>query len=346
MRGARAAILPALLVAISACSAITGLDEYKLSEGATASGGAGGTGSAGGESCLDGLDNDMDGAIDCADTADCGGFVCVTAPPGGWQGPGILYAGDPASVPDCPADFPTVIYEGVADPVQEDATCTACACSTATVTCTLQPLRAYGNATCSGGSTAFVQPPMNTCAQINPSAGTGAYRAFAPSASASPCTASGGTANVPPPAANVAARICAADLSAAGCEAQEQRCVLSTVGAPFESTVCVWSDGDQACPAGFGVKHLFGASLDDTRGCTPCTCGSAQATCSATTHLYEDNNCGNGFTFVPNDDTCVNAPSLPSIMTMVDAMGTCPPDGGQPTGNVALGGALTTVCCR
>lgn len=315
------------------------------------SGGSGGTGAStssmmGTEDCLDGVDNDGDGDIDCADTADCAGYACVTVPPGGWQGPGIVYAGDPATLPDCPAEFPTVLHDGVADPVQEDATCAPCACDAPTVDCTLGQIRAYGNANCGGGSTPFNQPPVNTCGQINPAGGTDAYRAPAPTVTASACNASGGAATVPPAVAGVATRVCGADLSAAGCGTQEQRCVPDAVVAPFEGTVCVWSDGDQACPGGFTVKHLFGESLDDTRGCTPCTCGNAVTDCNAVTLVYSDNNCQNLLEMVPNDMTCTMATAGLSIMPMWDPMGTCPPDGGQPTGSVALGGALTTVCCR
>src|SRR5262245_29388782 len=64
-----------------------------------AGGSSGGAGSAsssssssGAENCQNGLDDDGDGNIDCADPK-CPGFQCATAAPAGWSGPGPLWIG-------------------------------------------------------------------------------------------------------------------------------------------------------------------------------------------------------------------------------------------------------------
>jgi hypothetical protein len=239
-----------------------------------------------------------------------------------------------------------IAFEGLADPVQEDASCTACSCSTPTVTCNLANLTSYANGNCSGSSEQHQQPPVGTCGAINPSGGTDSYRALAPTASSTACTPSGGVATVPPPQAGTGARVCTAALSDAGCGDADRVCVPIDVGAPFEAKVCVWRSGNQGCPNGFDDKFLFATELDDTRDCSTCTCGNANATCTATTTLYSDGACANQLDTVPNTNTCVQEGVAQSIMVATTTMGSCPSNGGEAIGDVALGQGETTVCCR
>jgi len=320
----------------------------------TGMGGAGGDGGStttttttttntGSEDCLNGIDDDSDGDVDCADS-DCGGFGCVD--PGNWEGPGILYDGAAAMVPGCPPDFPDVVFEGFGNPVQQAASCAPCACGAPTVTCTPANLTAFGNDNCSGGSDALVQPTANnTCQAVAPSGGTDSYRAAAPTVSATPCAASGGAPTVPPAQAGSLGRLCSATLSDAGCDAQGEVCAPNAVAAPFEAKVCVWRLGEQNCPAGYPDEHVFSNTLDDTRGCSACSCGDTVATCTATTTVYADGGCLTDIATVPNNNTCVTATAGASITTAKTTAGSCPASGGQPTGDVDLGPDRLTVCC-
>ncbi|MCC6557943.1 MAG: hypothetical protein IT372_33770 [Polyangiaceae bacterium] len=328
----------------------TGTTTSSTSTTSTGTGGSGGdtttttTTPSGQEDCINGADDDGDGDIDCADS-DCGGFSCVD-PATNWEGPGLLYDGPAGGVPDCPPAFPDIIFEGLGDPVQQDATCSACTCSAPTVTCTPAPLVARGNANCGGNSTNLTQPTSNnTCQAVSPSGTPVSFEAAAPGVNATDCNASGGAPTIPPPQAGALGRLCGATLSGAGCGAQGEVCVPNDVGSPFVGKVCVWRTGDHSCPAGFPDRHEFSDALDDTRGCSPCACGNPNATCTITTTLYSDGNCTNQIDMVPNDGTCVNAAEPASIMINRTTTGSCPPSGGEPIGGVALGPNTTTICC-
>lgn len=358
----------AILIVLAACT--QDFDQFNPSgAGGTAtttttststSAGGGGSGAAGGatttstvtmgEDCLNGVDDNGDGAIDCADTA-CVDYECVALPgTGTWNGPGILYDGDPSMVPSCPAEFPMVAMEGLADPVQQDATCSACTCSTPGITCNVGILTSHGSGTCGGSSDNHTQPnTANMCATINASANTSSYDATSPTVSAGNCTPSGGVPTVPMAQANRAVRLCSVALSDAGCGASDERCVPSQVGTPFEGQVCIWRDGDTSCPNAYSNKHLFATDLNDTRDCSNCNCGGAAGFgCTVTTHVYSDGNCTNQLATVPNNGTsCVQAGQGASIdVTKTITAGSCPSSGGNPTGSVSLGANLTTVCCR
>jgi hypothetical protein len=49
------------------------------------------------------------------------------------------------------------------------------------------------------------------------------------------------------------------------------------VEAPFEDGVCIWRMGDHACPAGtdFVDRELRNIGVDDSRGCSDCSCDAA-----------------------------------------------------------------------
>src|SRR5688572_7668808 len=92
----RLATLASLSAGIAACT----YDFDAPFAAGDSGGGAGGSGpgtpttgvqggeAADGEACDNGVDDDLDGAIDCADTeCSVAGFACVPAAPAGYQGP-------------------------------------------------------------------------------------------------------------------------------------------------------------------------------------------------------------------------------------------------------------------
>ena len=86
-------------------------------------GGAGGQGAAGGEASAGGqggTGGDMHSSL-------CSG-QCTPPAPLGWFGPALLWFGSAEAVPDCPADAPTLGYEGFADLQRPPMDCAVCAC--------------------------------------------------------------------------------------------------------------------------------------------------------------------------------------------------------------------------
>ena len=69
------------------------------------------------------------------------------------------------------------------------------------------------------------------------------------------------------------------------------------------------------------------------------------ASCSVVTTVYANNDCTGQSLDVPNNQTCVAGAVGASIKPKVTKSGNCPPDGGQPTGEVKEGAMMTTVCC-
>src|SRR5262249_31310533 len=93
------------------------------------------------ENCLNGVDDDGDGAVDC-DDPDCsaGGFACAEAAPDGWSGPVIFGRADGASMLACPAPW----REDVAAPA-----CSACMCDPGGAACS-SPATTFYSSQCSG----------------------------------------------------------------------------------------------------------------------------------------------------------------------------------------------------
>lgn len=82
----------------------------------------------GGENCFDGIDNNGNGEIDCADPACAGVAMCAPAVPAGWMGHAALY--DDATMPalGCLAPWTQEIIPGHSAPTGAPATCGTCAC--------------------------------------------------------------------------------------------------------------------------------------------------------------------------------------------------------------------------
>ncbi|MEP7126557.1 MAG: hypothetical protein ABJE95_36840 [Byssovorax sp.] len=296
------------------------------------------------EDCLNNIDDDGDGDVDCADSDCGGGFTCVSNAPPAWNGPVALYDGVPGMKPAaCPGEHPLKSYEGNHDLNDTPAICSACACSAPNVACNVKQLE-FDTAGCNQQKGFATQPAPGQCGPISPPGGVTSYTAIAPDAfSAGGCAASGGTATLPPPDWGGAGLACAGGGLGGGCGNKAACAAVS--GAPFEAGLCVYRSGDQPCPNGFGDKHLFVNSVIDTRGCGLCACGGASATCAAKTKVFSDGACGVPVAEVPNDGSCVDAAGGASIKVDVTKSGSCPASGGAPQGSLKEGSSMTTVCC-
>jgi hypothetical protein len=81
---------------------------------------------ADGENCFDGIDNNGNGLIDCADPSCAGIAMCAAAVPAGWMGHAALYDGATMPTFGCAAPYSErhVFFAGVAD----TRNCSACDC--------------------------------------------------------------------------------------------------------------------------------------------------------------------------------------------------------------------------
>jgi hypothetical protein len=113
------------------------------------------------------------------------------------------------------------------------------------------------------------------------------------------------------------------------------------------SDVCIWQEGEHACPDGYSAAVTAYSGSDDQRECGTCDCGTPQGICDASVQLQTDA-CGAGVT-ISNDD-CTNSGNIAITAATYDP-GTpaisC--DGG--TGTAPISGTVepigaVTICCQ
>jgi hypothetical protein len=93
------------------------------------------------------------------------------------------------------------------------------------------------------------------------------------------------------------------------------------------------------------TRLTFRDSYSDTRDCTTCSCtNSPTGACEATTFLYSGGGCSNFLTTLQHG-SCVNTGKPSAVITSVNRNGSCPANGGSPTGTVTEVGTKT-VCCN
>ncbi len=322
--------------------------------GGQSTGGSGGQGlggaapDAGGvEDCTNGKDDDGDGKTDCADPKCNAGFTCApVAPAGGWSGPAWLFDGATASAPSCAGAFGAKAYEGFRDMAQVPALCGQCACEAATGTCAPGSLFAYDDAACSQQGGGHGQTPASQCVDLSAPLTTSSYKAAPPVFSNGSCKANKPGSSKPAPTWATTGLVCGGPTPGGGCDAQGEVCAPRPAP-PFGASLCIWGAGAKDCPAAYPQKHTFWDGATDGRECSPCACGVAAGSCTATTTVYEKS-CQNQNVIgvVPNDGACHAFDGSPARLQVdVQASGACPASGGQATGTVVEGPGSTTVCC-
>jgi hypothetical protein len=269
------------------------------------------------EDCTNGVDDNCDGLIDCADP-ECAtmGYTCVPTPPGGWDVAPL----DPTAQPGCPPDLKQtdVAVDPTVPPPPADCGCT---CSL-----TAPPSCEQGNITVKAG-------PDNTCG-----AGSATYPASGgacnmnanvtvlPFAQIVQPAPGGGTCMAQPtttlpPNGSTPGEICNAEKAFGGGCAAGMECAHVPTG----YQTCIHHGGaNMACPAGPYVDSHAVGKLQDTRGCSACTC--AAPTCSE----------GNWEFFT--NGSC----STPVALSLA-ASATCDPTGTTGAGLVTMSNKFTSV---
>jgi hypothetical protein len=84
--------------------------------------------------------------------------------------------------------------------------------------------------------------------------------------------------SLPPSSWTSSIRTCRLPAEAMACN--DGAC-LPAIPEGFESQWCIYKDGDAECPAGaFDEKTVFYTGVEDTRGCSDCSCGPGGVNCS------------------------------------------------------------------
>ncbi|AKT39105.1 hypothetical protein [Chondromyces crocatus] len=308
------------------CAQLTGLDGFEVGSGSSGTTvGSGGMGPSSGEDCTDGLDNDDDGLIDCADVEDCAptDHVCVPATPPGWTGDVRVAIVDHAAadtLPPCPAGTETFDYFAGPAIEAECTPCDGCTWDRATAACFAPTLACHssgnGNTTCNGNPTSERADRLGgTCESLTSSIPNSASCRLTQPAT----LRTRGTCDAAPDGGQLqtspwsqVTRVCIGAPRLGGhCDDGGQCLPRSNDDAAFEGWACVLQPGYDACPAGWTdlERQLFETGVD-TRTCAPCGCDLDALGCTGGGFLAYDL-AGCSGTYVTIDSTqCVDITPL------------------------------------
>jgi hypothetical protein len=300
------------------------------------------------EDCLDGIDNDGNQLVDCADPACTPDHECVPLPPTEWSEPQrIVDEALTAPALTCPdSGMADSYFQGPGDP----ATCAPCQCGTPNVGCSPPVIACwYNQSTCQGGATVY-QSASCGAASSCPSTCNNPHRCGMVQASqvGGGCPASGGEPTVGPMWQGKVS-VCSAGPLGGGCGA-DAACV-PVEPAPFDGPACTTRVGDHTCPTGYPNRVDLYTGGTDTRDCDACTCDTSSFSCTTgTATMWDDNGCSVGGIDLGMTCTDVAAAIDNGSASFTTTPGTlsgttCNPIGGSPIGEVTPQGQVT-LCCE
>jgi hypothetical protein len=314
------------------------------------------------EDCTNGIDDNCDGKIDCADP-ECvaAGYECATTY-GGWSGPIILYDGDggssapsPASCPTANPDYGTDVFDGHRTPNALAAVCT-CGCGTpADAGCPGASIELFSDPDC---GTSMGPPSIIVgCTQPLNYANADSVLITAPSAQSAPCDASAAK-SVPSwnwmdtQRACKPTRILHQGISG-GC-ASGQYCVDPPPTSVFTGGLCIYQTGNQSCSTTprYPYKHVSYDGGADTRDCdgSACACqpGSVSCTVDGASLDPSADDCSSGYS-VPTDQCIVGGVRYVSAIVTASPPTSCAAvdeDAATPVGQVTPTGEVTFCCTQ
>ena len=313
------------------------------------------------EDCLDGVDNDGDLLIDCADPDCAPGFECVAEAPAGWTGYYRVRTDLwPIAASEACADgsAPSHYFEGPGQTAQ----CTGCTCgSLAGAACGAPPLRCWTSSNSCGGALGDqhdLTAELSDLACHHPTIADGVLAmsckllGSASQVSSGACPAS----SVGFPNTETWQRqddVCGRAHPGGGGCASGDVCAPRASGS-YAGQVCVQGAVGASCPAGWGVPLEAYTGATDTRACTSCTCSPLPVGCAGGSYTLHDlDTCSAGdATSVLSTTACVDVSGLIDGGTWsaratpaAAGAGFCAAGGGKAVGSVTTSGA-TTFCCR
>jgi hypothetical protein len=311
--------------------------------------------------------HDLDAGTPTNDAGESCAGVCLPPAPNLWAGPDLVWMGDEADAPPCPA---VADYEGFTArrPPAGQPCATECTCASPVGSCAGPATLTAAAASCNDDGpgvmhSSFSPPPSwdGTCTAVNaipPGKDCGGVPCVQ-SVTIGPLTVTESsclpieTPSVPPPPWGTFAR---------GCFAPGVTiCAVTGVCVPVapapEFKQCIMKEGNPAaldCPPSYPEKSVFYENFVDNRYCTPCTCGASEKSiCVGSIGLFSDAACGAllGSTTLAIDATgpaCVDIKPAGSALGSKSASvptykpGNCPVTGGN---KGQIDAAITRVIC-
>lgn len=257
--------------------------------------------------------------------------------PEGWTGPFAVFLASGSSKPECGSAFvrswerlDSTVDTSTAPPAQ-----CSCSCSMANGSCVVT-LHAYQDDDCKGSVTKRVLK-AGSCAELP--GGSDSYKATTEV-----------QVECAPTASTIVTPLESEDSIAIGCSPRAPGgCASSEVcmpPLPPGARLCVRPSGNDvqpSCPPEYPSMISLPAAVEDSRGCTPCTCTPA-VSCAFSYTIYDDNDCtapaGSHFDFA-----CASPGNADGVRLLSSSLeGTCNAAGGEPVGEVTTAQA-SVLCC-
>jgi hypothetical protein len=275
-----------------------------------------------------------------------------------WSGPLLVWVGDPAEAPAaCPANAPHYA-ELHAGPISSDE-CHACICGDPA--CVLpEGLIASDAAGCMGPTfTPFPIASDGSCRMGPPVESSNLQSLALLPPTVSSCEPSLDLKSPPGGQTQWGKTAIVCDGEGYGKCDREHKCAPK---APSGFMQCVFNDtegDDVTCPDPYTLKITLYEHIDEAVVCTPCTCSSPLGSdCTAVISAYQDTICTSSSALFENYLVSQSGPLCATIVPnmalqsasskwITNQPGVCMPDGGKPTGKVAVDHATAyTFCCQ
>jgi hypothetical protein len=345
-----------LLLALTGCANISGLDGITVDRdaGSTADGGSGGDSGgprdavadvpadvqpvclASETDCTDGIDNDCNGKTDCQEpSCTSNGYACTQEVPNGQFG---WYSAN--ATPTCPGTSqPTALFTSISG---GGGTC-ACSCTAQTTCPATESVSNEENLQCNVTNNTRVLTLDNACHAAGFDIQVAADSA--PLAATKSCTAKGTL----PTLTTVAGRICKSQLpkGGGGC-AMGMACLPVKPVVPFAA--CMIVPANTACPSSWPNASTVGTAVMDGRTCSACGC-TATGSCSGTASFFTDNACATLKASVALGScvaTGVGATTVGSYKATTTAVAACTNNAATVpvSGSATLSGPLSLCCAN
>jgi hypothetical protein len=279
-----------------------------------------------------------------------GTHQCVPVPPDGWEGPVVLLeSAVDEDEPECEGSYAepaTVGYHGLVAPPAE----CSCACGgAADVSCPLTLIaRFWGtDATCSQNVPAQYQLSTASCNNLPAPLEGNTYWTVPPVQSMGGSCEPSAHVEIEPARFEQRTTACGGAVAMEGC-AEDQVCTPRPDDA-HQDGICVWAQGDQACPPEYPEARTLHTDVVDERGCEACTCDDPVGLCDAAVLTLLSQPCAAPTSgIVLADGHCYGTNSNQTRSVAVNPgqpAAFCLPSEAIATGAASPDGSIT-VCCR
>ncbi|MEM6996741.1 MAG: hypothetical protein AAF721_39925 [Myxococcota bacterium] len=311
--------------------------------------------------------------------------VCTAPPPRGFSGPIARRSIAVDAVPECGSDFTALeVDQAFAGLTAPEFEC-GCACGVGTLACggsarvrMSTPPPVTGQSPCSPGpidggpgglvdATVASGVPETFAFGVLPYEGSDQHGITIDMVDLSvggECTPTS-TETATPAAWGERTIACGTGDITEGCEG-DALCVPRP-GVPYDGALCIYGEGDLECPAEYPDRTLLHQDYEDTRMCSECGCGAADATCvdpEVTVRIESESGFNTIAAFDAPNAFCelvtaflfcgIGVPCTPQAVTefvleagdleLDDPDVPCPSTGGVPMGEAVVAEPITFCC--